>query len=156
MNLLMVWQDRLWVTYRYKCRTYREIQFISSKWETIKYIGLLVVQVSRQTPTLFLSLTWVVMLAKSENLEPMTFSVLSCMFKKSASCEWATIGLYHVFQNYFSAMKAIDLPVENLWYMESELLAWKSNVWKKEKKRGVILNVVQLQTQRFAQLQVRQ
>ena len=94
------------------------------------------------------------MLAKSENLEPMTFYVPSCVSKKS---ERATTGLYRVFQNYFSAMKAIDLPVEILWHMESELLAWKLNVWKKEKKRGVILNVVQLQpAERFAQLQVRQ
>ena len=82
---------------RYKGRTYREIQVILSKWETIKYIGL---QVSRQTPTLSLSSTWAMMLAKSENLEPMTFSVPSCVSKKLAPCDWATTGLYYVFQNY--------------------------------------------------------
>ena len=48
-----------------------------------------------------------------------------CGSKKSASCEWATTGLYHVFQDYcysssghalsiLSAMKAIDLPVKIL------------------------------------------
>lgn len=59
-------------------------------------IGL---QVSRQTPTLFLSLTLAMIAANSENLEPMRF-LAPCCVKKLDLCEWATIGLYHVLQNY--------------------------------------------------------
>ena len=50
--------------------------------------------VSRQTPTLVLSLTLAMMLAKSENLEPIGYITSLCV-KKSALCgEWATTGLY--------------------------------------------------------------
>jgi hypothetical protein len=74
-------------------------------------IGL---QVSRQTPTLVLSLTLAMILAKSENLELMEFFAPSCV-KKSALCgEWATTALYFAFQNYCYRSSGFVRPVDTI------------------------------------------
>jgi hypothetical protein len=70
-------------------------------------IGL---QVSRQTPTLVLSLTSAMILANSENLEPKIFLVFSCV-QKSALCEWEPTALYHVFQKYCHSFSGSVCPV---------------------------------------------
>jgi hypothetical protein len=73
-------------------------------------IGL---QVSIQTPTLFLSLTLAMIPAKSEKLWPMA-PVPSCV-KKSVSCgEWATTELYRAFQNYCYSSSGLVRPVNTI------------------------------------------
>ena len=88
--------------------------------------------------------------------------------KKSALCEWATTGLYHVFRNYCHSSSGHVRFVDTFCdesnrsfggnFMIYGARAFDMNIknMKKNemKKRGAIPNVVRLQTQRFAQLQV--
>ena len=72
-------------------------------------IGL---QVSRETPTLVLSLTLAMILAKSEKSK--AFFGPSWV-KKSALCgEWATTGLYSFFQNYCYSSSGLVRAVDTI------------------------------------------
>ena len=164
MNLLMVWRDRLWVTYCYKGRTYRETYFVKMgnnkvyRLTSVKRDFLLNFNLDNDASQIgklddiFCSFLCV---QKNQPCVNGQWQCCTTFFKTIVTVPVAMCALL-----ILSAMKAMNLSVGILWYMEPELLAWISSIWKKkwnEKKWGVIPNVVQLQpAERFAQLQVRQ
>ena len=127
-------------------------------------IGL---QVSRQTPTLFLSSTLAMIPANSENLEPKVVLVFSCVQKNQPCANGQRHGGTMFFKTIVTVLvalcaqlilSAINLMLSlgitpNVEPGLSGFITKHKNQNQKEKKRGVP-KPIQLQTQRFAPLQV--